>query len=82
MQAVLVGFGVPAAVAVDVPVAALRLVLTLEEHVLLQLLLDLVLQLDQGELQHLHRLDHLRRLDQPLFGAQGLGQTESHLPPF
>ena len=47
----------------------------LQEDVFLQLLLDLVLQLDHRALQDLHRLDHLRRLNQSLLGPELLAKT-------
>src|SRR6185436_11686637 len=50
--------------------------LDLEEGVLDELLLDPVEQVQPGELEDLHRLDHLRRLDESLLQAGGLGETE------
>ena len=49
----------------------------LEEGVLDQLLLDARLQVQQRELQDLHRLDHLRRLLQTLLQASALVESES-----
>ena len=76
LQAVFVGIGSVGCLAfAGVALGALRVVLALEEDVLLQFLFDLVLQLDQRQLQDLHGLNHLRRLDQSLFCTQGLGQA-------
>ena len=41
----------------------------LEERVFHELLFDALLQLQPGELEDLHRLDHLRRLDESLIEA-------------
>ena len=76
MQAVFVGVRTVEGLAfAGVALRAFGVVLTLEEDVLLQLLFDLILQLDQRQLQDLHGLNHLRRLDQSLFCTQGLGQA-------
>ena len=48
----------------------------LEEGVLRQLLLDTLRQIQGGQLQDLHRLDHLRRLDESLLEAGGLVESE------
>ena len=47
-----------------------------EERVLGQFLLDALGEIEGGQLQDLHRLDHLRRLDQSLLHARGLVEAE------
>ena len=50
----------------------------LEEGVLFELGIDPFQQLGGGELQDLHGLDHLRRLDKSLFKSQILGVFQAH----
>jgi hypothetical protein len=61
-----------------VALAVAGAVLELQQRVLQQLLLDALGEVERGELQDLHRLDHLRRLHQSLLHPGLLGESELH----
>ena len=59
-------------------VPATFLVPLFQERVLLELLFDARLQVQGGQLQDLHRLDHLGRLQESLFQTGRLMESEAH----